>query len=191
MATSEFQTIDLSLIPSGTVAPKEVATSGIEIRSLPTGTYTANVVHAVSEMTKPDDMYNPNRLIVKVRFRTESGKLIFADVSHEPAQNDTGLDAANRLYSQIEQALDMYGEDINEVYQAMAEATYTLKVQESARIEVGKLDDELKEFYLQEKGFGEFQEVTVYIGEDEEDKRVDLAQRGGKMRNFIRELTLG
>ena len=190
MSEVGFTTVDLSLIPSGTVAPKEVATSGIKIDSLPGGKYQANIVHAVTELTAPDDMYNPNRLIVKTRFKTEPGPLVFADMSWVPAENETGIDSANRLYGQLENALGMYGEEVEEVLKAAVDATFTLELNESCRMEVGNLPDELKDFHLHEKGRGEFEKVTIYINEGQDDLRTELAQRGGKLRNFIRGIVL-
>jgi len=187
--TQGFKTVDLSIIPQGTIASKEVAKSGVQINTVPEGKYTCGITHMVVEQNRPDDLYNPDRMVVKTRFKTEAGKLLFVDLSWEPAPTADGIDNMTRAYSQVEQAVGMFGQEVEEVLTAAAEHTFLLDVTETARADLGDFPDDIQ-MAFEAKGKGSLDKVTVYIREDESDLRSELASRGMKLRNYVKSITL-
>jgi len=187
--TQNFKTVDLSGIPQGTIASKEVAKSGVQINTIPEGKYTCSIVHMVVEQNRPDDLYNPDRMVVKTRFRTETGKLVFVDLSWEPAPNPEGIDGMTRNYSQVEQAVGMFGAPVEEVLAAAAERTFLLDVNECGRAELGDFPEHIQDIF-EAKGKGSLDRVTVYVKADDDDLRIDLASRNIKLRNYVKSISL-
>lgn len=184
-----FDEVSLDEIPEGAVASEDVRKSGLNIRTLPEGKYTVDVEEMKLRRVPADSSYNPNRLTANFKLKTEEGRFLFMDVSWEPAQNDSGLDGANKLYSQLEQALNMPGEAIREVLEASEGASFVVDVIEHARVAVGDLPEDKQDYYINTKNLGEMSEVTFYIKAEDEDSRTHLYSQGAKVRNSIRTLT--
>lgn len=186
----DFDTIDLNEIPDDLVASEEVRASGVDIRTLPEGKYVVEVDEMKLRRVPADNEYNPNRLTANFKMKTEEGRILFMDVSWEPSQSsDDGTDSATKLYSQVEQALNMYGEPVKEVLQAAETASFEVEIIESARVTVGDLPEDKQEYYTDVKGLGEMSPVTFYIKADDNDSRMHLYSQGAKVRNYIRRVS--
>ena len=182
-----FDTVSLDDL-GDEVASAEVRASGINVRTLPEGKYTVEVESMELRRIPADSSYNPGRLTANYKLKNEEGRWIFMDVSWEP--NDKGeTDSANKLYSQLEVALNMPGEAIRQVLEASEGATFVVDVIESCRVAVGDLPEDKQAYYTDTKGLGEMSPVTFYIKADDEDSRMFLYANGHKVRNYIRTLS--
>lgn len=188
----DFETIDLDSLSSDLVAPQEVSNSGLNIRTVPEGNYVVEVDKMKLRKQPADARFNPGRTSANFVLNTEVGRKLFMDVSWEPSDNDSGIDGQNRLYSQLEQALDMFGQPVKDVLTAASEEerTFQVEVIEHARVAVGDLPEEHQTYYLETKGLGEMSMVTFYIKPEDDDARNHLYATGAKVRNTIRKLTV-
>ena len=179
---SEYNEMNLEDLDPSIVANRSVATSSVKIDTLAEGEYEVTVKDVKLRPSRWDE----DRMMANLQLRTEKNRVIFAEVTWVPATNDRGVDKANVLYSQIEQALGMYGQAVKEVFEAALEHTFTLELVETARVEVGELPEEKQAYYLNTKNLGETDKVKFYINADDEETRNHLASAKIKLRNEVK-----
>lgn len=189
---SDFNDFDVFDLPSDLVASESVSSAGVRINTLPQGTYSVTLESAKGKVLPADSFRNPGRKMVTLVFKTEEGRKVYTDVSWEPSEDSENTnDSAVSLYSQLELALDMYGQPIREVFDAALNQTFKIEVIESCRVKVGDLPEDKQGYYVNTKRLGVNSPVTFYIREQDADARMHFYVKGHKVRNYVRAITAG
>jgi len=179
------QDLGLDAIDADIVASTEVRLSGVRINTVPAGSYGVSIVSVQVNQQDEDADWNPGRMSLNIRLKTEEGRTLFMDASWQP--NGKGeVDNSNKRYSELEQVLGMVGQPVRDVASALEDKELFVEVIETARVEVGLLPAEHQVYYVETKGLGETTPVTFYIREEDEETRNHLYSVGAKVRNYIK-----
>ena len=172
------------------IASEAVATAGLKRDTIDAGIYLAEALVVAKPLRDPARPFQPNRPIVNIRFVIEEPKKsVFARLSWEPTdETDTGQDKMTRLYSNLETALDMYGERVIDVIKACHERAFRIEVVEAAMVMVGKLPEKQQIYHIETRGRGEAEEVWFEVKAGDDETRTHLLRASVNLKNYIKAI---